>query len=81
MKAPSLTLGIEEEYQISMELDSTEMMKRFVQAGMGLTFLATSHFKEDLDAGCVGEGLVRISVGIEDWRDLLRDFENALSGE
>jgi DNA-binding transcriptional LysR family regulator len=36
-----------------MELDSTEMMKRFVQAGMGLTFLATSHFKEDLEAGRV----------------------------
>jgi len=33
----------------------------------------------DLDAGCIGEGLVRISVGIEDWRDLLKDFENALS--
>ena len=44
---------VEEEYQVSMELDSTEMMKRFVQAGMGLTFLATSHFKEDLDAGRV----------------------------
>ena len=24
------------------------------------------------------EGLVRISVGIEDWRDLKRDFEDAL---
>ncbi len=40
----------------------------------------SSWSKEDLDAGCVGEGLVRISVGIEDWRDLLRDFENALAG-
>ncbi len=27
----------------------------------------------------VGDGLVRISVGIEDWRDLLRDFEQALN--
>jgi len=26
----------------------------------------------------VGEGLVRISVGIEDWRDLLRDYMEAL---
>jgi methionine-gamma-lyase len=34
---------------------------------------------EDLDAGEIGEGLVRISVGIEDWRDLLKDFENALA--
>jgi methionine-gamma-lyase len=32
----------------------------------------------DLDAGSIGEGLVRISIGIEDWRDLLADFENAL---
>jgi len=38
-------------------------------------------------AGCTGEerriagitdGLVRISVGVEDWHDLLRDFEQAL---
>lgn len=27
----------------------------------------------------VGDGLVRISVGTEDWRDLLRDFEQALN--
>ena len=33
---------------------------------------------EELDAANIGEGLVRISVGIEDWRDLLADFENAL---
>jgi cystathionine beta-lyase/cystathionine gamma-synthase len=26
----------------------------------------------------LGEGLVRVSVGIEDWRDLLEDFEQAL---
>jgi cystathionine beta-lyase/cystathionine gamma-synthase len=26
----------------------------------------------------VTDGLVRISVGIEDWRDLLGDFEQAL---
>lgn len=26
----------------------------------------------------ITEGLVRISVGVEDWRDLLRDFEQAL---
>jgi methionine-gamma-lyase len=32
-----------------------------------------------LDAAEIGEGLVRISVGIEDWRDLLADFERALS--
>ena len=33
---------------------------------------------QDLDEGSIGEGLVRISVGIENWRDLLADFENAL---
>lgn len=33
---------------------------------------------EELDAAWIGEGLVRISVGIENWRDLLADFENAL---
>jgi methionine-gamma-lyase len=32
----------------------------------------------DLEAAGIGEGLVRISVGIEDWRDLLADFEQAL---
>jgi cystathionine beta-lyase/cystathionine gamma-synthase len=26
----------------------------------------------------VTDGLVRISIGIEDWRDLLTDFEQAL---
>jgi len=26
----------------------------------------------------IGDGLVRISVGIEDWRDLLTDFEQAM---
>jgi len=36
---------------------------------------------EELDAACIGDGLVRISVGIEDWRDLLADFENALRPE
>jgi cystathionine beta-lyase/cystathionine gamma-synthase len=33
----------------------------------------------DLDSGMIGDGLVRISVGIEDWRDLLNDFEDALA--
>jgi cystathionine beta-lyase/cystathionine gamma-synthase len=32
----------------------------------------------DLDASGISEGLVRISVGIENWRDLLADFEQAL---
>jgi cystathionine beta-lyase/cystathionine gamma-synthase len=33
---------------------------------------------QDLDDAGITEGLVRISLGIEDWRDLLADFEAAL---
>jgi DNA-binding transcriptional LysR family regulator len=36
---------------ISMELDSTEMMKRFVMAGLGVTFLAASNCREEVAAG------------------------------
>ena len=32
----------------------------------------------ELEEAGIGEGLVRVSVGIEDWRDLLADFEQAL---
>jgi len=34
-----------------MELDSTEMMKRFVMAGLGLSFLAASNCREEIAAG------------------------------
>jgi cystathionine beta-lyase/cystathionine gamma-synthase len=34
---------------------------------------------EELEIAGVTDGLVRISVGIEDWRDLLSDFEQALN--
>jgi len=34
---------------------------------------------EDMEKAHIGDGLVRISVGIEDWRDLLADFEQALA--
>ena len=33
---------------------------------------------QELAEAGIGDGLVRISVGIEDWRDLLADFEQAL---
>jgi cystathionine beta-lyase/cystathionine gamma-synthase len=33
---------------------------------------------EELEQAGIGDGLVRVSVGIEDWRDLLSDFEQAL---
>src|ERR1700735_5592972 len=39
--------------KISMELDSTEMMKRFVAAGLGLTFLATANCREEIAGGTV----------------------------
>jgi len=42
---------VEDEVRISMELDSTEMMKRFVMAGLGLTFLAASNCQEEITAG------------------------------
>lgn len=35
--------------------------------------------QQELEEGGIGEGLVRISVGIEDWNDLLSDFEEALA--
>jgi cystathionine beta-lyase/cystathionine gamma-synthase len=34
--------------------------------------------EQELEAAGIGEGLVRVSVGTEDWRDLLADFEEAL---
>lgn len=34
---------------------------------------------EEIEKTKIGEGLVRVSVGIEDWRDLLEDFEQALN--
>jgi methionine-gamma-lyase len=35
--------------------------------------------QQELEEGGIGEGLVRISVGIENWNDLLSDFEEALA--
>ncbi len=44
---------VEDRLNISMELDSTEMMKRFVMAGLGISFLAVSNCKEELASGKV----------------------------
>ena len=44
---------VEDDIRISMELDSTEMMKRFVMAGLGATFLAVSNCGEEIAAGKV----------------------------
>lgn len=40
--------GAENELQISMELDSSEMLKRFVMAGLGLSFTASTHVQEEI---------------------------------
>jgi DNA-binding transcriptional LysR family regulator len=42
--------SVEDQLSISMELDSTEMIKRFVMAGLGLSFLAASHSREEIAA-------------------------------
>jgi DNA-binding transcriptional LysR family regulator len=42
---------VEDEIRISMELDSTEMMKRFAIAGLGLTFLAVSNCRREIESG------------------------------
>jgi DNA-binding transcriptional LysR family regulator len=42
---------VEDELHVSMELDSTEMMKRFVMAGLGISFLALSNCHEEIAAG------------------------------
>jgi DNA-binding transcriptional LysR family regulator len=51
--------SVQDELNISMELDSTEMIKRFVMANLGLSFLAASHCREEESAGklaCVALG-------------------------
>jgi len=42
---------VEDNLRISMELDSTEMMKRFAMAGLGVTFLAVTNCREEIAAG------------------------------
>lgn len=52
---------VEDSIQISMELDSTEMIKRFVMAGLGISFLAASNCEEEVAAG----RLAVVSLGPE----------------
>jgi DNA-binding transcriptional LysR family regulator len=52
---------VETEIRISMELDSTEMIKRFVMAGLGFSFLAASHCCEEVAGG----RLSQVSLGPE----------------
>jgi LysR family transcriptional regulator, low CO2-responsive transcriptional regulator len=50
---------VEEDLNVSMELDSTEMIKRFVMAGLGISFLAGTHCREETSAG----KLAAVSLG------------------
>ncbi len=52
---------VEDAISISMELDSTEMIKRFVMADLGLSFLAASHCREEVEAGKIAA----VSLGPE----------------
>jgi DNA-binding transcriptional LysR family regulator len=52
---------VQEELNISMELDSTEMIKHFVMANLGLSFLAASYCRDEVDSG----KLACISLGPE----------------
>lgn len=42
---------VEDLLHISMELDSTELIKRFVMAGLGISFVAESNCQEEVRAG------------------------------
>src|ERR1700685_2219171 len=42
---------VADEINVSMELDSTEMIKRFVMTGLGASFLAATHCREEVAAG------------------------------
>jgi DNA-binding transcriptional LysR family regulator len=52
---------VEDMLQISMELDSTEMIKRFVMARLGLSFLAASNCAEEV----ASQRLMTASLGPE----------------
>lgn len=52
---------LEPDMTVSMELDATEMIKRFVLAGLGLSFMAAPHFQEEIDSG----KLAAVSLGPE----------------
>lgn len=52
---------VENDIHVSMELDSTEMIKRFVMAGLGVSFVAASHVQEEVAAGKIAS----VSLGPE----------------
>ena len=52
---------VEDDIRVSMELDSTEMIKRFVMAHLGVSFLAASNCAEEVAAGRIAA----VSMGPE----------------
>jgi DNA-binding transcriptional LysR family regulator len=52
---------VEDNLTVSMELDSSEMIKRFVMAGLGISFMAAAHVKEEVGA----RRLVAVSLAPE----------------
>jgi DNA-binding transcriptional LysR family regulator len=52
---------VEDSMHVLMELDSSEMIKRFVMAGLGVSFLAGSNCREEIRTG----GLAALSLGPE----------------
>ena len=42
---------VEDRLKISMEMESSEMMKHFVMAGLGVSFMAVTHAKSEIRAG------------------------------
>jgi DNA-binding transcriptional LysR family regulator len=44
---------VEDSMHVLMELDSSEMIKRFVMAGLGVSFLAVSNCREELRVGAL----------------------------
>jgi DNA-binding transcriptional LysR family regulator len=52
---------VEDSLHTAMELDSSEMIKRFVMAGLGLSFLSESNYREEARAG----RLAAVSLGPE----------------
>lgn len=43
--------AFDDKLKISMELESSEMQKRFTEAGLGVTFMAVTHASEEIAAG------------------------------
>jgi DNA-binding transcriptional LysR family regulator len=52
---------LDDKENVSMELDSSEMTKQFVIAGLGISFMAQSHVQEEVQAG----KLALVSLGPE----------------